>query len=61
MELLSNAVYENIADLKKKLTILLDQELTEEEQQYIRNEIEDKYNWDKIAEQTIEVYRKAIS
>jgi glycosyltransferase involved in cell wall biosynthesis len=51
----------DVDDLKDKMGILLEQELTEEEQQYIRNEIEDKYNWDKIAEQTIEVYRKAIS
>jgi glycosyltransferase involved in cell wall biosynthesis len=50
-----------VDDLKDKMGILLEQELTEEEQQYIRNEIEDKYNWDKIAEQTIEIYRKAIS
>ena len=48
-----------MGDLKDKMGILLEQELTEQEQRYIRNEIEDKYNWDKIAEQTIEVYRKA--
>jgi len=40
--------------------ILCEQELTEEEHQYIRNEIEDKYNWDKIAEETIEVYEKTL-
>jgi len=34
----------SVADLKDKIGILLEQELTEEEQQYIRNEIVDKYN-----------------
>jgi len=48
----------DVTDLKDKMGILLEQELTEEEQQHIRNEIEDKYNWEKIAEETIEVYRK---
>ncbi|HOP46413.1 MAG TPA: glycosyltransferase family 4 protein [Desulfobacteraceae bacterium] len=49
----------DVDDLKDKIKILLEQKLTKEEQQYIRDEIEDKYNWDRIAEQTIEVYRKA--
>ncbi|MCD6486467.1 MAG: glycosyltransferase [Syntrophobacterales bacterium] len=51
----------DIADLKDKTRILLEQKLTKEEQQYIYLEIENKYNWDKISEETIEVYQKAIS
>ncbi len=34
---------------------------SEEELQKIRNPIEEKYNWDRIAEQTIEVYEKIIN
>ncbi len=50
----------DIDDLKKKMEVLLEKELSEEERQEIRNQIEKKYNWDRIAEQTIEVYRKAL-
>ena len=46
--------------MKKKMEVLLEKGLSEEEQQEIRKQIEEKYNWDKIAEQTIEVYRKLI-
>jgi len=51
----------DVDDLEKKMEILLEKELSEEEQQEIRNQIEEKYNWDKIAKQTIEVYRKALA
>ena len=69
----------DIHDLKEKMEILLEKKLSEEEQQEIRKQIEEKYNpstifrtypgticqsyrasWNKIAEQTIEVYRKAL-
>jgi len=43
------------------LEILLEKKLSEEEQQEIRTQIEKKYNWDKIAAQTIEVYWKALA
>ena len=60
-----------IDDLKEKMEVLLEKELSKEEREEIRNQIEEKYNpstifrtygasWDKIAEQTIEVYRKAL-
>jgi len=48
------------AELQAKLETLLQQELTAVEQQQIREQIERKYNWDLIAEQTIAVYRKAL-
>jgi len=51
----------DVDDLRDKLEILLEKELSEEERQEIRKNIEEKYNWDKIAEQTIEVYRKALA
>ena len=61
----------DIHNLKEKMEILLEKKLSEEKQQEIRKQIEEKYNpstifrtygagWDKIAEQTIEVYRKAL-
>jgi len=62
----------DIDELKEKMEVLLEKELSEEEREEIQNQIEEKYNpstmlhtygagWDKIAEQTIEVYRKALS
>ena len=60
----------DVDDLKEKMEILLGKGLSEEEREEIRNQIEEKYNpstifrtygasWDRIAEQTIEVYHKA--
>ena len=51
----------NVDDLKEKMEVLLKKDLTETERQEIRKQIEEKYNWDKIAEQTIKVYRKAFA
>ena len=51
----------DVDDLKKKMEALLEKGLSEEEQQEIRSQIEKKYNWNKIAAQTIEVYRKALA
>jgi len=48
-----------VDDLKGKMGVLLEKELSKEEREDIRKQIENKYNWDKIAEQTIGVYRKA--
>ena len=45
----------------KKMEVLLEKKLSEEEQQEMRDQIEEKYNWDRIAQQTIEVYRKALA
>ncbi len=47
-------------DLENKLKMLLDKDLTETEKKDIQLQIAEKYNWLKIAEQTIEVYKKAI-
>ena len=43
------------------MEVLLEKKLSEEEQQEMRDQIEEKYNWDRIAQQTIEVYRKALA
>ena len=50
----------DVDDLKKKIEVLLEKGLSEKERQKIRKQIEEKYNWDKIAQQTIQVYRKLI-
>lgn len=51
----------DIDDLKEKMETLLHKEVSEEERKEMRTQIEKKYNWDKIAEQTIEVYRKVLA
>ena len=51
----------DVGDLKEKMELLLEKALSEEEGKEIRRQIEKKYNWDRIAEQTIGVYRKALS
>jgi len=51
----------DVDDLKEKMEVLLEKKLSEEELQEIRTQIEEKYNWEKIAEQTIEVYRKVLA
>ena len=50
----------NVIDLQRKMETLLDKDLTDIEKRDLRLRIEEKYNWLKIAEQTIEVYRKAL-
>jgi len=47
-------------DLKIKMEALFKQDLTEREKRDMRLQIAEKYNWLKIAEQTVEVYRKAM-
>jgi len=50
-----------VDDVKEKMGVLLEKELSKGEREDIRLQIAEKYNWQKIAEQTIEVYRKAIA
>ena len=50
----------DVDDLKEKMEVLLEQGLSERERKEIRRQIEEKYNWDRIAEQTIGVYRKVL-
>lgn len=49
----------DLTDLKEKLTLLFDKDLSATECEKMRGQIEEKYNWDCIADQTIDVYRKA--
>jgi glycosyltransferase involved in cell wall biosynthesis len=50
----------NTSDLQKKMEMLLDKGLTETEQRDLRLRIAEKYNWLRIADQTIEVYKRAL-
>ncbi|MDP3030024.1 MAG: glycosyltransferase [Deltaproteobacteria bacterium] len=50
----------DVADLKEKLSLLLEKDWSIDERNKMREQIEEKYNWDKIANQTIEVYRKVL-
>ena len=50
----------NVADLKEKLSLLLDKDLTAGESEKMRDQLEEKYNWDDIADRTIDVYRKVL-
>ncbi|MDZ4164516.1 MAG: glycosyltransferase [Smithellaceae bacterium] len=50
----------DVTDLKKKLSLLLEKDWSLDERNKMRAQIEEKYNWDKITDQTIEVYRKAL-
>ncbi|MDP3030027.1 MAG: glycosyltransferase [Deltaproteobacteria bacterium] len=50
----------DVMDLKEKLSLLLEKDLSITEQGKIREQIKEKYNWDNIADQTIDVYRKAL-
>jgi glycosyltransferase involved in cell wall biosynthesis len=50
----------DVDDLKEKLKHHLEKKLSEEERKEIRSMIKDKYNWDKIAQQTIKVYEEVL-
>jgi glycosyltransferase involved in cell wall biosynthesis len=50
----------DVTDLKEKMLRLLGNDISIIEQERLRKLIEEKYNWDEIAEQTINVYRKAL-
>ena len=51
----------NVIDLQRKMETLLDKDLTEIQKRDLRLRIAEKYNWLTIAEQTIEVYKKALT
>lgn len=48
----------NVNDLKNKMAFLSMQMISEEEKHNLLSLISEKYNWEKIAEQTAEVYEK---
>lgn len=50
----------NRLDLQRKLEMLCDKGLSDEEKQTFKSLIAEKYNWQVIAEQTMGVYREAI-
>jgi glycosyltransferase involved in cell wall biosynthesis len=51
----------DVYDLQQKMKILVEKQLTEVEKQKIQRQIEVDYNWNTIAEQTIEVYKKVMA
>jgi glycosyltransferase involved in cell wall biosynthesis len=51
----------NEDDLRGKMVSLLEAGLSEAERRDMRLRVAEKYNWLKIAEQTVEVYRKALA
>ncbi|MCF6247411.1 MAG: glycosyltransferase family 4 protein [Desulfobacula sp.] len=51
----------NVNDLKNKMEYCLVNKITEKEKAHFRSQIEEKYNWKKIAEQTIEVYEDTLA
>ena len=48
----------DVTELSEKMEMHLSKEMTAGERDALRTEIAEKYDWDKIAEQTIEVYHK---
>jgi len=50
----------DVNDLKDKMATLLQRNLSNDEKEAMRRQVTKKYNWDKIAEQTIKVYEKAV-
>jgi glycosyltransferase involved in cell wall biosynthesis len=50
----------DVADLKQRLRALLAREMTQDEKEAQRRQTQEKYDWRKIADQTIAVYRKAV-
>ncbi len=51
----------NMDDLKEKIEYHLDRPVTVEEKSVFRALIREKYNWEKIAAQTVKVYEKALA
>ena len=51
----------DVDDLKDKMLSLLENSLSEKERQEIRKQIVEKYNWNRIAEQTIKVYENVLN
>jgi glycosyltransferase involved in cell wall biosynthesis len=50
----------NVADLSRKLRLLIDRNWTFAEKEALKRQIQEKYDWRRIAEQTIAVYMKAV-
>ncbi|MDH5523360.1 MAG: glycosyltransferase family 4 protein [Desulfobulbaceae bacterium] len=50
----------DVEELAEKLSVLVEQGLSDREKQAYQLQISQKYNWPKIADQTVKVYRKAI-
>ena len=50
----------DVNDLKNKMEILVKKRLSGNERNEMRNLIAEKYNWEKIAGQTIQVYEKVL-
>ena len=51
----------DVNDLRLKMERLLKSELANEEKAAILRQVEEKYNWERIADQTIAVYEKVLS
>ena len=45
---------------EKKIEALWDKDLTVNEKNHFRSLLAEQYNWDKIARQTIEVYKRVL-
>ncbi len=50
----------DVTDLKAKLAELVEKELTESERRQVRAQLEDRYNWGKMAQQTMTVFERAV-
>ncbi len=51
----------DVTMLSQQLSLHLEKKITETDKLTVRNQINNQYNWDLIAEQTIDVYQQAIS
>jgi hypothetical protein len=51
----------NVAELRGGIEKLLAHGLSEAARDIIREQIKERYNWDKIAEETLRVYEKALT
>jgi starch synthase len=51
----------DVQDLKSKMGWLLEKGISREEREEVLQRLAESYDWDRIAEQTIAVYRRAIS
>jgi glycosyltransferase involved in cell wall biosynthesis len=50
----------DLEDLKNKITALVKEDMSDEEKSQMRKYLASKYDWDHIADQTIQVYRNAL-
>ena len=51
----------DITDLRERMTLHLEKDLAPAERDAIRRQIAQKYNWDRIADQTLAVYEKVLA